>query len=124
VGVVPFLRLALANVPTWEARLVTAFADSIRRQVWRPDDTVRRAPATPSSTSHPGGRILIVEDDPRNSKLRRALLTGRGHRISEVGDAVPALISIAETTPRPIVTDLSAAWGGPSHAHRSPRFSE
>jgi CheY-like chemotaxis protein len=52
------------------------------------------------------GRVLIVDDDPRNLYLLRALLRGHGWTVDEAPDGAQALARAQAVPPRLVVSDL------------------
>lgn len=51
-------------------------------------------------------QILIVEDNPDNMKLFRALLTLKGHQVTALASGDGLLESLAESTPDLILMDI------------------
>ena len=53
-----------------------------------------------------GASILVVDDNPVNSKLARVLLAGEGYAVRIAADGVEALARIAEEPPALILMDI------------------
>jgi CheY-like chemotaxis protein len=53
-----------------------------------------------------GEPILVVDDNPANLKLARALLRGEGYEVRTAGDAEEALATLATFRPRLILMDI------------------
>jgi two-component system, cell cycle response regulator DivK len=50
--------------------------------------------------------VLIVDDNPMNMKLVRALLTGEGYDVRTAGDALEAMAILEQWHPRLILMDI------------------
>lgn len=53
-----------------------------------------------------GASILVVDDNPVNSKLARVVLTGAGFVVRTAADATEALARIAEDRPALVLMDI------------------
>lgn len=51
--------------------------------------------------------LLVVEDDPTDLKLMRAILTAEGHKVAAARTAEHALQILARSLPHIILTDLA-----------------
>ncbi|MFT3698071.1 MAG: response regulator [Kofleriaceae bacterium] len=56
--------------------------------------------------SEPSVPILVIDDNPVNVKLARAVLARAGYEVTTAGDGQTALASIAHRMPALIITDL------------------
>lgn len=59
-----------------------------------------------ASSSHAGGRILVVDDEPQIRRALRTALTAHGFEVETAEDGDDALVRIATWTPDAIVLDL------------------
>lgn len=51
-------------------------------------------------------RILLVDDEPAIRRMLKLLLTGKGHRVAEAGDAEAAVAEVGREAPEVILLDL------------------
>lgn len=54
----------------------------------------------------PGGRVLVVDDDPKNRRLLNDLLRARGHEVVEAPSGEEALRQVSETPPDVVLLDI------------------
>ena len=52
------------------------------------------------------GRVLVVEDNPDSMKLFRALLTKRGHQVTELSTGAGLLEAVDRTRPDLVLLDI------------------
>jgi signal transduction histidine kinase len=59
-----------------------------------------------TSVTGTGGRILVVDDEPKNRELLRDLLESQGHRVTEAADGQEGLSVATETGPDVVLLDV------------------
>lgn len=58
------------------------------------------------SSAPSAGRVLVVDDNPQNSKLARVILQGEGYEVNVAADANEALRMVDEAQPEVILMDV------------------
>ncbi len=66
-----------------------------------------------------GGRIIVVDDQPKIRRFMRTTLVAEGYEVDEAKTGEEALESIRELRPDLVVLDMNCpAWEGWPHAGR------
>ncbi|HEX9508716.1 MAG TPA: response regulator [Myxococcales bacterium] len=66
-------------------------------------------------------RILIIEDNPLNRQLARAILEQRGHQVSEAVDVEGGWLELQQGNPQIILMDIQLPGGGGEYLLRKIR---
>ncbi len=69
----------------------------------------------------PSLRILIIEDNPLNRQLARAILEQRGHQVSEAVDVEGGWLELQQGNPQIILMDIQLPGGGGEYLLRKIR---